>query len=434
MNCNKNKLFWCTISAHALSMLNTEAIPYKGATMISNILMMSGVKSLKDVDLTGKRVLIRVDFNVPMDAHFNISDDSRIRAALPTINYCIDHNACSISLVSHLGQPKGGYDERYSLKHIQKRLERLLERKIEFIDNLETLKHENSDCSVDRIFLLENIRFYEGEKKNDPVFCQQLADLCDVYVNDAFGTSHRKDASTYGIADYAQIKVAGFLMMREIEAFTKALEKPIRPIALVVGGSKISSKITLLTSVMPKIDKLIIGGAMSNTFLKALGYDMKASLVEDDFVEVAKEVLHEAKVKGVKVYLPVDVVITDSIESPVDVKVSPVQDVLDGFHAVDIGPATLKLFSEAIDLSNTIIWNGPMGIYEISQFSKGTFKLASFIADSYGYSIVGGGDTADAVEKAGEKEKFSFISTGGGASLELLEGKILPGFEKLDRK
>jgi len=401
--------------------------------MTSNIAYMGGVKSLKDIDVTGKRVLIRVDFNVPMDSQFNISDDSRIRAALPTINYCIDHNACSITLVSHLGQPKGGYDERFTLRHIQKRLERLLEKKIEFIDNLETLRGENSKCSIERIFLLENIRFFEGEKKNDPAFCKELADLCDVYVNDAFGTSHRKDASTYGIADYASIKVAGFLMMREIEAFTKALEKPIRPIALVIGGSKISSKITLLTSVMEKVDKLIIGGAMSNTFLRALGYEMQESLFEEEFVETAAKVLEEAKRHKVKVYLPVDVVITDSIDHPVDVKVVPVQDVLAGFKAVDIGPATLKLFSEAIELSNTIIWNGPMGIYEINQFSKGTYKLAGAIADCYAYSIVGGGDTADAVEKAGEKENFSFISTGGGASLELLEGKILPGFEKLDR-
>lgn len=402
--------------------------------MNSNIIVMGGVQSLKDIDVTGKKVLIRVDFNVPMDAQFNISDDSRIRAALPTINYCIDHNACSITLISHLGRPKGGYEERYSLKHIQKRLERLLQKRVEFIDDFETLKRENAQCSIERIFLFENIRFYEGEKKNDPAFCKQLGDLCDVYVNDAFGTSHRRDSSTYGIADYVETKVAGFLMMREIEAFTKALENPIRPIALVVGGSKISSKITLLTSVMQKVDKLIIGGAMSNTFLQALGYDMKASLVEVDFIETAKEVLAEAKQHHVKVYLPVDVVITDSIEHPIDVKVVPVQDILDGFHAVDIGPATLKLFSEAVELSNTIIWNGPMGIYEINQFSKGTYKLATIISESYAYSIVGGGDTADAVEKAGEKEKFSFISTGGGASLELLEGKILPGFEKLDRK
>jgi len=401
--------------------------------MISNITTMAGVKSLKDIDVTGKRVLIRVDFNVPMDEHLNISDDSRIRAALPTINYCIDHNACSITLVSHLGNPKNGFDERFTLRHIQKRLERLLQKRVEFIEDFESSKSEIASCSLERVFLLENIRFHEGEKKNDPLLAQKLADVCDVYVNDAFGTSHRKHASTYGITEFVKIKVAGFLMIKEIEAFSKALEKPIRPIALVVGGSKISSKITLLTSVMEKVDKLIIGGAMSNTFLQALGYDMQASLIEEGFIQTAKEVLEEAKRHKVKVYLPVDVVITDSIENPVDVRVIPVQDVLEGFKAVDIGPATLKLFSEAIELSNTIIWNGPMGIYEINPFSKGTYKLASAIADCYAYSIVGGGDTADAVEKAGEKENFSFISTGGGASLELLEGKILPGFEKLDR-
>jgi phosphoglycerate kinase len=397
-------------------------------------MIMAGVKSLKDIDVTGKRVLIRVDFNVPMDAQFNISDDSRIRAALPTINYCIDHNACSITLVSHLGRPKGGYDERYTLRHVQKRLERLLQKRVEFIDDFEASKEEIASCSLERVFLLENIRFYEGEKKNSPEFCKQLGALCDVYVNDAFGTSHRRDASTFGITEFVQTKVAGFLMMKEIEAFTKALEKPIRPIALVVGGSKISTKITLLTSVMKKVDKLIIGGAMSNTFLQALGYDMKGSLVENDFVQIAKEVLEEAKANHVNVYLPVDVVATDSIEHPVDVKITPIQDILEGFCAVDIGPATLKLFSEAIGLSNTIIWNGPMGIYETNQFSKGTYKLASAIAESYAFSIVGGGDTVDAVDKAGEKENFSFISTGGGASLELLEGKILPGFENLDRK
>lgn len=401
--------------------------------MTSNITAMAGVKSLKDIDITGKRVLIRVDFNVPMDQQFNISDDSRIRAALPTINYCIDHNACSITLVSHFGDPKGGYDERFTLRHIQKRLERLLQKRVEFIEDFEASKSEIASCSLERVFLLENIRFYEGEKKNDPVLARKLADVCDIYVNDAFGTSHRKHASTYSVAEFAQIKVAGFLMMKEIEAFSKALEKPIRPIALVVGGSKISSKITLLTAVMEKVDKLIIGGAMSNTFLQALGYEMQGSLVEEEYLQTAKEVLDEAKRHSVKVYLPVDVVITDSIEHPVDVKVVPVQDILEGFKAVDIGPATLKLFSEAIELSNTIIWNGPMGIYEINRFSKGTYKLASAIADCYAYSIVGGGDTADAVEKAGEIENFSFISTGGGASLELLEGKILPGFEKLDR-
>ncbi len=402
--------------------------------MTSNIREMSRVKSLRDVDVEGKRVLIRVDFNVPVDSHNNISDDRRIRAALPTINYCIDHNACSITLVSHFGRPKGTYDEKYSLIHVRKRLERLLGRKVEFIENFEDSKDEIATCSLERVFLLENIRFYEGEKKNDKELSKKLASICDVYVNDAFGTSHREHASTYGITEFVDTKVAGFLMMKEIEAFSKALEEPIRPIALVVGGAKISTKITLLEAVLQKIDKLIIGGAMSNTFLKAQGYDMKSSLYEEEYLEVASNVLALAKENGVNVYLPVDVVITDSVEKPIDVKVVPSQDILDGFMAVDIGPATLKLFSEAVGLSNTIIWNGPMGIYEAEKFSKGTFKLASTIGDCYAYTIVGGGDTADAVEKCGEASNFSFISTGGGASLELLEGKILPGFKNLDIK
>jgi len=401
--------------------------------MTSNINYMSGVKSLKDVDVNGKRVLIRVDFNVPMDTHNTISDDRRIRSALPTINYCIDHNACSITLVTHLGRPKGSFDEKYSLKYIQKRLERLLQKRVEFIDDFEACKDEIASCSLERVFLLENIRFHEGEKKNDPELSKQLASICDVYVNDAFGTSHRKHASTYGITEFVDVKVAGFLMMKEIAAFNKALEQPMHPIALVVGGAKVSSKITLLSAVMPKIDKLIIGGAMSNTFLHAQGYEMQDSLYEEDFTQTAIQVLQDAKAHKVKVYLPVDMVITNSIEHPVDIKVVPSQDILEGFQAVDIGPATLKLFSEAIELSNTIIWNGPMGIYEIDRFSKGTYKLAGAIGDCYAYTIVGGGDTADAVERAGEKENFSFISTGGGASLELLEGKVLPGFERLNR-
>lgn len=402
--------------------------------MTSNIRYMSGVKTLKDIDIEGKRVLIRVDFNVPIDSNGNISDDRRIRFALPTINYCIDHNACSITLVSHLGNPKDGYEEKYSLKVIRKRLERLLNKKVEFVEDFEASKDEIAACSLERVFLLENIRFYKGEKKNDEELSKKLASICDVYVNDAFGTSHRKHASTFGITKFVETKVAGFLMSKEIEAFSKALEEPVRPIALVVGGAKISSKITLLEAVLQKIDKLIIGGAMSNTFLKALGYDMQSSLYEEEYVQTALDVLKQARENGVKIYLPVDLVITDCVEKPIDVKVVPSQDVLEGFSAVDIGGASVKLFSEAIGLSNTIIWNGPMGIYEIDKFSKGTFKLASAIADSYAYTIVGGGDTADAVDKCGEAENFSFISTGGGASLELLEGKILPGFENLDRR
>ncbi len=395
---------------------------------------MAGVKSIKDIDIAGKRVLIRVDFNVPMDEHQNISDDRRIKMALPTINYCIDNNACSITLITHLGRPKGRYSKKYSLKPIQKRLERLLHRKVEFVENFEESKDEISTCSLERVFLLENIRFYEGEEKNSEELSKKLASICDVYVNDAFGTAHRKHASTYGITKFVETKVAGFLMMKEIVAFSKALENPTPPIALVLGGSKISSKITLLSEIIPKIDKLIIGGAMSNTFLEALGYDMKSSFYEKDYIGVAKQVIEDLKKYKVNLYLPFDAVTTNSIENPTDVRVLPIQDIEDNFSAVDIGPATLKLFSEAVHLSNTIIWNGPMGIYEVNRFSRGTNRLATAIVDSYAYTIVGGGDTADAVERAGERENFSFISTGGGASLKILEGKVLAGFERLDRK
>ncbi len=402
--------------------------------MISNIKYMAGVKSIKDIDIAGKRVLIRVDFNVPMDEHQNISDDRRIKMALPTINYCIDNNACSITLITHLGRPKGRYSKKYSLKPIQKRLERLLHRKVEFIENFEESKDEIATCSLERVFLLENIRFYEGEEKNSEELSKKLASICDVYVNDAFGTAHRKHASTYGITKFMKTKVAGFLMIKEIEAFSKALENPTPPIALVLGGAKISSKITLLSEIIPKIDKLIIGGAMSNTFLEALGYDMKSSFYEKDYIGVAKKVIEDLKKYKVNIYLPFDAVTTNSIENPTDVRVVPIQDIEDNFSAVDIGPATLKLFSEAVHLSNTIIWNGPMGIYEVNRFSRGTNRLATAIVDSYAYTIVGGGDTADAVERAGERENFSFISTGGGASLKILEGKVLAGFERLDRK
>jgi phosphoglycerate kinase len=284
-----------------------------------------------------------------------------------------------------------------------------------------------------KYFYLKILGFFEGETKNDESLSKELANLCDVFVNDAFGTSHRAHSSTVGITKYVENKVAGFLLKREIDAFAKALFKPVAPICLVVGGAKVSSKITLLNNIIPKVDKIIIGGAMSNTFLKALGNDMQNSLTEDEYLETAKDILISAKKAGVNVYLPVDVVITDNIDHPIDIKIIPVQDVLEGFSAVDIGPATVKLFEEAIGLSNTIIWNGPMGIFEIDKFSKGTFRIAHAIADTYAYSIVGGGDTANAADKAGEKENISFISTGGGASLELLEGKVLPGFENLDK-
>lgn len=401
--------------------------------MSENIQEMQRVKSLREVNLQDKRVLIRVDFNVPMDAELNISDDTRIREAIPTINYCIDNGAKSIILVSHLGRPKGKSDE-FSLKHILKRLERLLAKSVVFVDGLENAQVTLNTLVDGSIVLLENIRFYEGEEKNDDVLSQKLANLCDVYVNDAFGTSHRKHASTYGIAQYAKEKVAGLLLKKEVDSFAIALSNPLRPLLLIVGGSKVSSKLTLLNSILNVVDKIIIGGAMSNTFLKAVGYDTKESLIEENLLEDARNILRNAKEKGVKVYLPVDVVATDDIKEPKEIKIIPAQDIPDGLMAVDIGPATVKLFNEVIRDSETIIWNGPLGVYENQKFSRGTFSISHAIADTYAYSVIGGGDTADAVEKAGNKDSMSFTSTGGGASLELLEGEVLPAFEVLDKR
>ena len=394
---------------------------------------MQNVKSVREIDIKDKRVLIRVDFNVPMDSELNISDDTRIREAIPTINYCIDNGAKSIILVSHLGRPKSRSEE-FSLKAILKRLERLLAKDVVFVDSLDNAKITLNTLVDGSILLLENIRFYEGEEKNDSELSKQLADLCDVYVNDAFGTSHRKHASTYGVAQYAKEKVAGLLLKKEIDSFGIALSNPLRPLLLIVGGSKVSSKLTLLKSILEVVDKIIIGGAMSNTFLKAVGYDMKASLVEEDLLEEARSILRTAKEKGVKIYLPVDVVATDNIKEAKIIKISPAQDIPDDLMAVDIGPATVRLFNEVIRDCETIIWNGPMGVYENQKFSRGTFSVSHTIADTYAYSVIGGGDTADAVDKAGDKDSMSFTSTGGGASLELLEGEVLPAFEVLDKK
>ncbi|RDU74325.1 phosphoglycerate kinase [Helicobacter anseris] len=398
---------------------------------VAGINFMQQTKSIKDIDICDKHILIRVDFNVPMDKDLNISDDTRIREALPTINYCIDNGAKSIVLVSHLGRPKGK-DSKFSLKHILKRLERLLEKNILFAETIEQAKELQNQYQG--IILLENIRFYPEEEKNSDSLSQKLSTLCDIFVNDAFGTSHRAHSSTYGVAKFASQKVAGILLKKEIDSFAKALANPIKPVLLIVGGSKVSSKLALLYNILDVVDRIIIGGAMSNTFLKSLGYDMQKSLVEDGLLEDARKILQLAKDKGVKVYLPVDVISTDCIEGNRRVEISPAQDIPSNFMAVDMGPATTKLFNQVIRSSNTIIWNGPLGIYEDAQFSRGTFSIAHTIGDTYAFSLIGGGDTADAVDKAGERDNMSFISTGGGASLELLEGKILPAFEVLDKK
>lgn len=399
----------------------------------AGIELMQNTKSVKDIDVSGKRVLIRVDFNVPMDDDFEISDDTRIREALPTINYCIDNGAKNIVLISHLGRPKGR-DSTFSLQYVLKRVERLLGRDVSFAESIESVASLQEGASKSEVILLENIRFYEGEEKNSDELSAKLAALCDVYVNDAFGTSHRAHSSTCGIAKYAKERVAGLLLKKEIDSFAKAMANPLKPVLLIVGGSKVSSKLALLYNILDVVDKIIIGGAMSNTFLKALGYDMQKSLVENDLVGEAEKILKAARERKVKIYLPVDVVSTDDIKTHAHIKITPAQDVPEGFMAVDMGPATSKLFSEVVRESQTIIWNGPLGIYEIQAFSRGTFNLAHALSDTYAFSLIGGGDTADAIDKAGERDNMSFISTGGGASLELLEGKILPAFEVLERK
>lgn len=400
---------------------------------VAGISFMQQVKTVKDISLKNKQILIRVDFNVPMDEEFDISDDTRIREALPTINYCVDNEPKCIVLVSHLGRPKGKQAE-FSLKHILKRLERLLDKNVVFADSIESLASLQEQAEEGSIILLENIRFYEGEEKNSDELSKSLASHCDVFVNDAFGTSHRAHSSTYGVSKFVKEKVAGLLLKKEIDSFAKALANPLKPVLLIVGGSKVSSKLALLENILSVVDKIIIGGAMSNTFLASLGYDMADSMVEKDLINEAQKILQKAKEKNVKIYLPVDVVSTDDIKSHTNIKITPAQDVPQGYKAVDMGPASTKLFNEVIQASQTIIWNGPLGIYEISQFSRGTFNLAHAIAETYAFSLIGGGDTADAVEKAGERDNMSFISTGGGASLELLEGKILPAFEVLDKK
>ncbi len=393
---------------------------------------MQQTKSIRDISIQSKNILIRVDFNVPMDKDFNISDDTRMREALPTINYCIDNGAKSIVLVSHLGRPKGK-DASFSLKHVIKRLERLLNREVFFADTIESAKKQQ-EINTHQIILLENIRFYEGETKNDKELSRKLANLCDIYVNDAFGTSHRTHASTYGIAEFVSQKVAGILLKKEIDSFAKVTHNPLRPLLLIVGGSKVSSKLRLLHKVLNVVDKIIIGGAMSNTFLMAMGYDMQKSLVEQNLVDDAKNIMQLAKEKNVKIYLPVDIVSTDSLNHPKNIHITPSQDIPEHCIAADIGPASVKLFTEVITSCQTVIWNGPLGVYEINQFSRGTFNLAHTLANTYAFSFIGGGDTTDAIDKAGQRDNMSFISTGGGASLELLEGNILPTFEVLDKK
>ncbi|MBI5560238.1 MAG: phosphoglycerate kinase [Deltaproteobacteria bacterium] len=396
---------------------------------------MERVTSIDDLDIKGKSVLIRVDFNVPLDDKGNITDDTRIRSVLPTINYALDENA-KIILASHLGRPTGKNDTGLSLAPVAKRLSRLLEKEVRLApDCIGTeVRKMVSEMNPGDIVLLENLRFHRGEEKNDDGFGRKLAELADVYINDAFATAHRQHASTVAVTNYVNTVGAGFLMKKELTYFSRAFENPVRPLVAIIGGKKVSDKIEVLTILCEKADKLIIGGGMALTFFDALGYEVGKSFSEKTVLTKAKEVLLKARKKGIKLYLPVDFVVADRFSPSAETKVVPYQEIPKDWMALDIGPATVTLFSEAIQSAKTILWNGPMGVFEMDAFSRGTFAMVRNVADSYALTIVGGGDTDVAVHRAGEFAKMSYISTGGGAFLDLIKGNDLPGITALKRK
>lgn len=394
-----------------------------------------GKLAIDDLKLKGKRVFIRADFNVPLDDHLRITDDSRIRSTLATINYAIDEGA-RVILASHLGRPKGKPDPRYSLAPIAKRLQRLLDKDVIFAPDCIGSPVENivSKMKDGDVILLENLRYHAEEEKNDEEFSKKLASLADFFINDAFGAAHRAHASTVGITRFLT-SAAGFLMKKEIEYLKGVVDNPIRPFVAILGGAKVSGKIGVLEHLENKVDKVIVGGGMAFTFIKAMGDEVGDSLVETEMIETAERIRRNLKAAGIKFYLPVDCVIAQSLEPGAETKIVPTLEIPKGWRALDIGPATVKLFSEALENAKTILWNGPMGVFEVDAFSRGTYSIANAVADAYALTIVGGGDTDLAVHRAGVTNALSFVSTGGGASLQLLEGKDLPGIAALtDRK
>ncbi len=393
------------------------------------------IKDLSGDALAGKRVMVRVDYNVPLDDHTEITDDTRIRAVLPTINYLLDEHA-KIILISHLGRPKGVSNPKLSLAPVAKRLKRLLKKDVCFIPNCIGPEVEQAVGEMEEgdIILLENLRFHEQEVKNDDAFAAKLGSLADIYINDAFATAHRTHASNVAITRHVPISAAGMLMRKEIKYFEQAMEQPTRPLVAILGGAKVSTKIGVIENLLNKVDKVIIGGGMAFTFYKAQGFEVGKSLVETDMVDTASSIINKAKEKGVKFYLPVDCVVADKFDAKAETKIVPIQEIPDHWRGLDVGPATTTLFAEALQNAKTIIWNGPMGVFEIDAFSRGTMAMVHNVADSYALTIVGGGDTDVAVYKSGESYKFSYISTAGGAFLQLMEGKNLPGIEALTNR
>jgi len=392
-------------------------------------------KTIEDINVSGKRVLVRVDFNVPLDAEKNVTDDKRIVAALPTIRYLLGQQA-KVILCSHLGRPKGEVNPEFSLAPVARKLSELLPGvKIVFASDVigESARKAVADMKDGEIVLLENVRFHKEETKNDPAFARELASLADIFVLDAFGTAHRAHASTAGVAAYIPA-VAGYLLQKELEVMGGALEHPVRPFVAILGGAKVSDKIGVIRNLLSKCDSLVIGGGMANTFNAAMGYDMQKSLVDVDSLELAKELMAEAEKRGVKLMLPVDCHVAEAFSEAAPHKIVAVDEVPEGWMSLDIGPKTAAAYAEVVRAAKTVIWNGPMGVFEMPTYAEGTRAVAQACADCDGTTIIGGGDSASAVKKLGFKDKVTHISTGGGASLEFLEGIELPGVAALNDK
>ena len=388
-------------------------------------------KTVKDIDLKGKKVLVRCDFNVPMDEERNITDNTRIVAALPTIKYLLEEN-CAVILCSHLGRPKGEFKKEFSLKPVAKELSRLLDKEVIMAEDVvgEDAMSKAKELKQGQILLLENVRFHREETDNDEEFSKKLASMAEIYVNDAFGTAHRAHSSTEGVAKYLPA-VAGFLIEKELKFLGNAVSNPVRPFVAILGGAKVSDKIGVIDSLLEKVDTLMIGGGMAYTFFKAQGYGVGNSLCELDKLDLAKSLMEKAKEKNVKLMLPVDTVVGKEFKEDTESKTVAWTEIPDGWEGFDIGEKTIEMFKEELKTAKTVVWNGPLGLFEFKQFAKGTNEIAKVLASLDATTIIGGGDSAAAVKKAGLQDKMTHISTGGGASLEFLEGKKLPGIEAL---
>lgn len=395
---------------------------------------MKSKMTMKDIDVRGKRVFVRVDFNVPMKDGI-ITDDTRIQAALPTIQYLVGEGA-KVILASHLGRPGGEVKEELRLAPIAKHLETLLDQKVEALSESigETVEAKVAEMEDGDVILLENVRFHAGEQKNDETLSKAFARLADVYVNDAFGAAHRAHSSTAGIASFVDVSVSGLLLEKEIEVLGAALETPKRPFTAIIGGAKVKDKIGVIDHLLDKVDHLLIGGGLSYTFSKAQGHDVGNSLVEEDKIDLAKSFIEKAEQKGVSMHLPTDAVIADEFSAEANVQQVAIDSIPAGWMGLDIGPETAKHYAEIIEQSQLIIWNGPMGVFEMKPFENGTKTVAEAMATTTGYTVIGGGDSAAAVEQFDLADKMDHISTGGGASLELMEGKVLPGIAALSEK